>query len=77
MIMCSIHGPQSGPACAECDEQPTPQPCSAQELETVVDAYLEVMQTRGHDTRTFNRQAIKIAAGIHDAWRVAFAKVLR
>jgi hypothetical protein len=76
MIKCSIHGPQSGPACAECDERLVHRGLSDIQLEGVVDAYIEEMRARGHDVSVFNREAIRRAASIQDAWRVSFAKIV-
>ena len=66
---------------AHCPECPEPragaQPCTDAQLDAVALEYAETMRSRGFAIGKPEEVAIRRAAAIQDAWRVAFARVLK
>jgi len=53
------------------------QPCTPEQLEAVAENYAAYMRGRGVIIGKPEETAIRRAAAIQDAWRVAFARVLK
>lgn len=64
--------------CTECppwEKRPASQYCTDVELDVASAFYAETMRLKGFTIGAVEMAAIKRAAAIQDAWRVAFAKV--
>lgn len=76
-------GPYARPGqcipCPECHWTTirSPATCTAEQLEAVAADYIETMRARGFVIGEPEKVAILRAAGIQDAWRVAFARALK
>jgi hypothetical protein len=53
------------------------QPCTLEQLDAVAADYIETMRARGFMIGKPEEVACRRAAAIQDAWRVAFARVLK
>jgi hypothetical protein len=66
------------PVCRGLDERrDRVQPCTDAQLDAVAADYAETMRCRGFAIGIPEEVAIRRAATIQDAWRVAFARVLK
>ncbi len=65
--------------CSDCNDErrAVPQPLTEAQLEAVAAEYQAFMEARGHSIGPAEYSMIVRAARIQDAWRVAFAKVLK
>ena len=54
-----------------------PQPATPAELDEIASHYADTMRARGFTILEQDMVAIRRAAGIQDAWRFAFAAVLK
>jgi hypothetical protein len=68
--------PWECPACAAIERRTEPQPCTNAQLDAVAADYAETMRARGIAIGKPEEAAIRRAAAIQDAWRVAFKRVL-
>jgi hypothetical protein len=74
-------GPGNAYYCPECtgpiERRSVLQPCTDAQLDAVAADYAETMRCRGFAIGVPEETAIRRAATIQDAWRVAFARVLK